>query len=319
MTDLPEASHGAGAAIVRHTCVRKGCEQEYGEWRSRITTALSGHPGFQRVEVYPPDEVQSDWVTIERYDSVADARAWLTSDTRAALADEVVGLVDGPDSVAIIVDEGVPQRETTAVITDLVARGHEREFRDWVTRIQNAQSRYPGYLGVSVQEPIPGVNPAWVTLLRFDTAANLRGWLESDECEQFRQESQGFLEHGDYRVTRTSFRNWLPAVERAAEPSVWKVNAIVLLVLYPVVMLTIIFLNPRIAGLGVGPVTFIGNVIGVAATGFWLVPWAAGRLQTWLVPPPDRARRISLVGWLLMVLGYVVLVSVMSALAVRFI
>ena len=91
-----------------------------------------------------------------------------------------------------------------------------------------------------------------------------------------------------------------------------------LLVLYPVVMLTIIFLNPRIAGLGVGPVTFIGNVIGVAATDSG---WCRGQpvVPDVVVPPPTARARISPVGWLLMVLGYVVLVSVMSALAVRFI
>lgn len=275
--------------------------------------------GFERVEVYPPDADQDDWVSIERFDSVESARAWLTSDARAGLVDEVVALVDGPDSVTIIADDAAShRRETTAVITDVVRPGSEGRFRDWLQRIQIAQSKYPGYLGVSVQEPIEGVNPAWVSLLRFDTAEHLRGWLESEECERFRAESEDMLDHGDYRVTRTSFTSWLPAQERAAEPSVWKVNAVVLLVLYPVVMLTIIFLNPRIAGLGVGPVTFIGNIIGVAATGFWLVPWAAGRLQTWLVPPPGRERQVTLVGSLLMLAGYAVLVVVMSLLAARF-
>ena len=89
------------------TPVRKGCEQEYGEWRSRITTALSGHPGFQRVEVYPPDEVQSDWVTIERYDSVADARSGSPAIPRRA-GRRGGGPGGWADSVAIIVDEGFP-------------------------------------------------------------------------------------------------------------------------------------------------------------------------------------------------------------------
>lgn len=300
-------------AIVRHTRVMPGKEDLYLQWRARLTRVLSAHDGFLRVEAHPPRGAQPDWVSIERFESLDSAKRWLRCDARLELAATIVDLVEGPDSVNILVGDAEDRgNDVTAVITNLVLAGKEVEFRRWQERIQTAQSQFVGYLGVTVQEPIPGVNPTWITLLRFDTADNLRAWLNSAVCENLRDESSGLLEQGDYRVTRTSFSSWLPSQERVANPPAWKVNAIVLLVLYPVVMLTIVFLNPHIAGLGTGVVTFIGNIIGVAATGFWLVPWAAGRLGTWLSPPPERSRRVTLVGTAFMLLGYLALIATMS-------
>lgn len=308
-----------GAVIVRHARVQPGLAEEYTTWRGRVLAALGRHQGFLRVETFPPDAAQPDWVSVEHFDSPAAARAWLGSPERAVLAEQVVPLLAAPDSVNIIVgDAEVPPSDVTAVITNSVRPGMEAQFREWHERIGAAQARYLGYRGAEVQEPIAGVNPNWVTLLRFDTAEHLRAWLDSADCARLTAEAEPFLASGEYRVTRTTFASWLPAEEQAAQPSLWKVNAIVLLVLYPVVMLTIIFINPWTSGLGVGPQTFVANVIGVVATGFVLVPWAAGLLRTWLSPPPGTEPRTTVLGWVLIVLGYVGLIAAMSALAARF-
>ena len=313
------ASAGASATIVRHATVVPGKEDEFIAWRGKVLAELGHHDGFLTVETYPPNADQPDWVTVERFDSQDSAVAWLESPARAALLGQAHGLVEGIDSVNVIMGPAeTRRRDVTAVITNRVQPGKEAEFQAWRAEIQDVQSTYPGYRGIDVQPPIEGVNPNWVTLLRFDSAENLRHWLDSEDCARLTAESEPLMASAEYRVSRTSFANWLPEEERVAEPPAWKVNAVVLLVLYPVVMLTIVFLNPHISGLGVGPVTFIGNIIGVAATGFWLVPWAAGRLKTWLVPPAERERQITLVGSLLMVVGYAVLVLVMSLVAARF-
>lgn len=304
------------AAIVRHTRVRPGCEEEYTAWRGRLTAALGRHPGFRHVEVHPPELTQPDWVTIEHFDSPEAARAWLRSPERTRLADQARPFIEGLDSITIVTDDRDRRTDVTAVITSLVRPGRERQFRQWLNTIQNAQATYPGYRRVSVQAPIPDVNPAWVTLLHFDTAEHLLGWLNSDECTRLTKESHEFIEQGDYRVAPTGFANWLPPAERASNPPAWKINAIVLLTLYPLVMLTVLFLNPRISDLGVGPVTFIGNVIGVAGTGFWLVPWAARRLGWWLDPPADREPGLTIAGVIGMLVGYGLLIAALSALAV---
>ncbi|MDQ1305197.1 MAG: uncharacterized protein QG671_1028 [Actinomycetota bacterium] len=304
------------ASIVRHTRVRDDATDMYALWRARLTTQLGCQPGFQRLEVYPPDTSQPDWVTIERFDSIEHAQGWLRSDARAELSTEVSELVIGADTVTILLGDGPGQpRDVTAVITNRPKLGLEQDFREWQQRIQLVQSRYPGYRGVEVQPPIAGVTDDWITLLRFDTAENLRGWLESPECHTLRKESEPLLDVATYRVARTTFANWLPADEQAANPSPWKVNAIVLLVLYPVVMLEIAFLYPKLGFLDLGPMTFIGNALSVYLTGFFLVPWAARLLRRWLAPRGAESRALHVWGWVGMCVGYVALVAVMSLIA----
>lgn len=307
------------ASIVRHTRVRPGCEEQYAAWRARVTTALAAQPGLIRVEIHPPDEAQDDWVAVERFASTSAAQEWLDSPVRRELAASAEHLVSAPDTVTLISEAAPSAGEgVTAVITNRVRPQAEGQYRQWLQRIQGAQSRFPGYQGVSVQPPIDGVSPDWVSLLQFDTAEHLRAWMESPECAALTAEAEPLLDVGEYRVARASFRNWLPESERAAEPAVWKVNAIVLLVLYPVVLLTVVFINPILAPLGVALTVFIGNAIGVAATGFWLVPWAAGKMSRWLSPDPADEPRATRLGTLYVLLAYAGLIAAMTAVALRF-
>ena len=52
----------------------------------------------------------------------------------------------------------------------------------------------------------------------------------------------------------------------------WKQSVIVLLMLYPIMMLELLFLNPLLASLGMAEATFIGNLLSVATPGWVLVP-----------------------------------------------
>lgn len=306
-------------AVVRHTSVLDGEQERYAAWRGRLLAAIHESPGFLSLEIRPPNAAQPDWITIERFTSSESMQLWLESPERLSLLDGIDDLVAGPDSITFVTEnDRAALPGVTAVINHRVIPGKERDFLDWQLRIHALQATYEGYLDVNVQPPMEGISKDWVTLLRFDSADNLRAWLDSPRCLQLAEESKPFLDKADLRFAATSFRNWLPEEERAADPSLWKVNAIVLLVLYPVVVLTLVFINPLFPGLGLAPMTFIDNVIGVAVTGFILVPLAARALGRWLSPLGPRTRQISIWGWVGMGVAYAVLIALMTAIANNF-
>ncbi len=221
---------------------------------------------------------------VEHFESSRQAVAWLESPARDAAEVAATGLLSAPDSVNIVAEgtgQQRPKSTVTAVITNLVALGKEDDFRQWHNRIRAVQATFPGYQGADVQPPIEGVNPNWVTFLRFDSAEHLRCWLDSPECAELRVSSEPIMQKAEYRMARTSFESWLPRSEQeeANPPPNWKVSMIVLMVLYPIVMLEIIFLYPPLTAIGTGPTTFIANAIGVAATGLVLVPLASRLLK----------------------------------------
>ncbi len=309
------------ATIVIQTRVRPGQHEAYADWQGRMRKLASRQPGFLDSEVLPPiPGEQDDWVIVENFARSQDAVAWLQTDERSQMRRELKPMLAWDDSINILIgDEQPPRADTTvtAVITSRVVQGREKEFLEWHERIGRAQAGFPGYLGAELQPPIDGVNTDWVTLLRFDNGEHLRAWLDSPECAALKAEGEPYMERSEYRMARSSFESWFPndTVNGKPPPS-WKLSAIVMLVLYPVIMVIRMFIFPHIiAPLGLGPTTFVTSILSVAATGFVLIPLASRALRWWLVPPPGKERRNTWIGIAGILVAYALSVLLMSLLA----
>ncbi|MDX2675471.1 antibiotic biosynthesis monooxygenase [Streptomyces sp. NY05-11A] len=66
----------------------------------------------------------------------------------------------------------------TAIISQKVLPGREREYEKWQEDVNAAAADYPGYLGVEVTRPT-GLQPEWVVVYRFDSVAHLQAWINS--------------------------------------------------------------------------------------------------------------------------------------------
>jgi hypothetical protein len=68
-------------------------------------------------------------------------------------------------------DAGVLPGPVSAVMSTRVKPGSAH--RAWARRIAAAQSKAPGFQGHRFEAPIPGVQDHWLSIVRFDTEANL--------------------------------------------------------------------------------------------------------------------------------------------------
>lgn len=281
---------GHTATAVTHTRVRDGQDGVFEAWQTRMNDVISRFDGFVSREVLPPNPPdQLDWVIIQRFEGPEELKAWLESSERAEMLAQIRPALMGEDAVNVFVGHeagaGGLECPITAVIMTSVAPGHEREFERWHVRVKERQAMYPGFLGCEAQPPTGMFQQEWVTLLRFDSKEHLDNWLESDERRQLLREADEIIDRSDERQVRTSFEGWFRfGVDRRPPPS-WKQSAIVLLMLFPVVMLEITFLNPMLRWLNVAPATFIGNVISVGVLCWPLMPLAVKGMQWWLSPP----------------------------------
>ena len=66
----------------------------------------------------------------------------------------------------------------SAVISTRIKPGQEDAYREWGRTIAAAQAKSPGFQGYRFEPPVPGVQDDWLTILRFDSEANLQTWLE---------------------------------------------------------------------------------------------------------------------------------------------
>jgi len=310
-TDTPKV-----ATAVTTVLVRQGEEGAFAGWLAELNKIVATFPGYISAVVIPPSPpAQSDWVMVQRFQTLEQLGAWLDSDKRRSLLDK---------SASLLVDEGTtnvfegsstersPQDMVTEIITVSVKPGMEEAYRDWVDRIRQVEARFPGYQGLELQPPIPGLQDDWVSLLRFDTAEHLNAWLESDARRTALKEVEQFTDTRERQVA-TAFSGWFTFADAPGQvPPSWKQSMIVLLTLYPIVMLEQMFLNPLLHSLDMAEAIFIGNLLSVAATGFVLIPLALRAFEWWLLPKSNDSPGVEIAGNALIIGLYALSVAVFA-------
>lgn len=78
----------------------------------------------------------------------------------------------------------VTENAVTIIFGQPLHRGVEKEFLAWQHEVNDAASGYPGFIGAEVVAPTDA-EPDWVVIYRFDSNANLRGWLNSSTRQEY--------------------------------------------------------------------------------------------------------------------------------------
>ncbi|MDQ3659025.1 MAG: antibiotic biosynthesis monooxygenase, partial [Actinomycetota bacterium] len=186
------------ATAVTAVRVRGGQEGAFIGWLTRINETVATFAGYISAVVIPPvPPLQSDWVMVQRFQTIEELRAWLDSGERRSLLDESGSLLEDEGTTNVIAGsnaEPSPQDMVTEIITVSVKPGMEEAYRAWVDRVRQVEAQFAGYQGLQLQPPIPGVQENWVSLLRFDTADHLNGWLESEARREALREVEPFIE-----------------------------------------------------------------------------------------------------------------------------
>ena len=302
--------------IVTQTRVRDNGVDAFAKFQATISAAVATQPGFIEQSMLPPDPpTQVDWVILQRFVTAANAIAWLRSDLRRTLLAEIQPVLAGVDDVHLVHDAatGALPSPVAAVITTRVRPGREKEYRGWEQRIAVAQAGYPGFQGYRFEPPIPGVQENYVAILRFESEETLQGWMNSPERHRLLEQAERLTDDVHARIVRSGFSQWFP--DAPARAPAWKMNMIVLLLLYPVVFLFGLWVQTPILmrniGLPFWLALFIGNVASVLILNY-LVPWASTGFRWWLSAAPSQNTRNDWVGTGLIVGLYCILMLVFS-------
>jgi len=310
------AAEGA-VTVVTQTRVRPESAEAFARWQDETSQAVAAFPGFIKQTVMPPSPpAQVDWVILQRFASSEAAVAWLHSAQRLKRIEGAAPMLVGRDDVHLVNDgaTGVLPSPVSAVISTHIKPGQESAYRAWEQRIAGAQAKAPGFQGYRFEPPVPGVQDHYLAIVRFDTEANLQAWLDSPERQALLRDATAFTEEFHARIVRTGFDQWFPVPAAGARPvAVWKMNMIVLLMLYPVVFLfghfvQVPYLTGR-AGLPFAVALFIGNVVSVVLLNY-LVPWTSTRFAWWLQPGGPHRRSIEISGTVVVVALYALMVLV---------
>ncbi len=304
-------------SIVTQTCVRPESAEEFARWQGETSRAIAGFPGCIEQRLIPPKPpLQVDWVIMQRFATLEDAQRWLVSSERQRCIEGAAHMLVGRDDVHIVEDDkgGRKPAPVSTVISTRVLPGKEAEYRAWERKIAMAQSKATGLQGYRFEPPVPGLQDDFVAILRFDSEVNLRAWLDSPERKRLIDEAVPLTEEFHARMARTGFEQWFrddaPGTPRAPT---WKINMVVLLLLYPIVFLFgVLIEKPLLMGLLGIPLAvalFLGNAVSVPILG-WLVPRASTWLAWWLQPAGAGGTRLDAIGAALILALYGAMVLV---------
>ena len=237
---------------------------------------------------------------VHRFSDRASATAGSDrTDAHRQLLEDVEVLATGEVDVHLYTSDPRRRGVVSALFTTRVDAGREDEFFEWSTRVAAAQAAFEGFVSYQVEPPIEGVQEDWIAILSYDTDAHMRAWLSSRERAELLADGASFDERARVHIVRNELDAWFGTGGEGAVAPAWKRNMLVLLVLYPVVFLTAVFVQaPLLEGNGMPfwLALFIANIISVATLGWLLVP-ATDRVFGWWLYARGRSRAlISVVG-----------------------
>lgn len=271
----------------------------FSQWQADYNAAIATFPGFISLEILSPfDGSHAEWIIVQRFKTNEQMEKWRNSSHRHELLKSVKNYLIEKDK--IVTEEISDATKMIGGITEVfiteVPSEQDKQYRDWMAKIHQVESRFPGFRGTYVQSP-SDEGKHWITMLQFDTSSNLDRWLESKERKEILHESESMISNLERHRVISPYAGWFSSMIKAGKaPPAWKQSMVVLLVLFPIVMLEMKYLSPLTVGLDVSLATFISNAISVALLAWPAVPLAIRFLRWWLLPQPERHHYVNWLG-----------------------
>lgn len=296
------ASETDQATMVTHLQVREDALEAFSDWQLKLHLVIATFKGFVSLEIAAPTQSSDrSWVLNQRFEDNETMNFWSSSEKRRELFDKLKPYLISDESKAIRdhrEDSAAAQNGATQIIVTHVNPDQLSAYRNWVAKIHQAESKFPGFRRVYVQAPQDEKKGGWITMVQFDSAEHLDAWLNSKERQDLLLEGNPLIHSIESHRMASSFAGWFSPARTGLEsiPPAWKQTMLILLVLFPIVMLEMKFISPLLPGLNSSLKTFILNAISVALLSWPVTPLAARSLSWWLTPQQENAVSISIWG-----------------------
>ncbi len=285
--------------------VRGKCTIPFADWQAKLNALIPAFPGFISLEFLSITGKKNEWTIVQRFFDAESASAWCKSQPYQELRDELQKFVTEDGIQEASANEANLHNGVTEVIIAEVNPEKESAYREWSAKMHQVEAKFPGFRGVYVQSPVHNRGRYWITLLQFDTARSLDQWLKSSERLAVLKESAPLITSLETHRVISPYSGWFASIAKVGEsPPLWKQTMIILLVLFPIVMLELRFLNPLLQGLDISLGTFIGNAISVTLISWPMMPIAIFFLGWWLSPEKEKRLQATIIGTCIVLLLY---------------
>jgi uncharacterized protein len=178
----------------------------------------------------------------------------------------------------------------TTTVTRRIKPGHEAAYEAFLEGIIAAASRFPGHLGVEVFRPPTADSGEYRIVYRFDTAAHLRRWLDSDEHAAWLQRAEPHVAGPMRTEFVTGLETWfaLPSQPGLPAPPAYKMAIVTWATIFPLITLVVVVLTPLIRTLPLVVRLGLTTLATVPLMTWIVMPRVTWLLRRWLYPGPPR-------------------------------
>lgn len=248
-------------------------------WQGEVVAAARKIPGFRDSEEFPQvPGVQDRWVLVLRFFSDEGLRSWLQSAPRRELVARGATLGVRQE---VVCGPGSSVRPVTLLVSTRVPADAAERFRCWQSEFLEVQKAAPGYLGTDYSE----VGHHWTIAVRFDSEEHANAFLVSPQRQAMLAKIESTL-HGKRRLV-LDFGGWFEVLPSGAgRPPGWKQMLSVLIAIYPIVILTMRWLEPYLVSwhTPLPLVVLRGNVLSCSLLTWVVMPRLTSALGFWLQP-----------------------------------
>lgn len=173
------------------------------------------------------------------------------------------------------------------VITHRVRKDQHAAYERWLEEIAPICKASPGHLDWHIVRPISGLTETYTVLIRFDTKAHLRHWMESPDRTQLIEKARRLFVTGDDFFVSSGLDFWfVPSGAKAKVPVRWKQYLVTWSAIYPLALGVPLVVKPLLKLLGAPSSLLLATL---AVTGlvvflmvYLIMPRYTRFLQEWL-------------------------------------
>lgn len=183
--------------------------------------------------------------------------------------------------------------ESDANVTTVIARrvlpGREEAYEQWVRRIIDVGSRWPGHQSVDVIRPSAAGLGVYTLLVRFQDVASQQAWEQSKERARLLVELEGITDGSTRLEKLTGFETWftLPLEAPIAAPNRHKMALVITVAVFGLVLIANLAFGPWLAQLPLVPRVALLAIIQVSLLTYVIMPRATLWLRGWLYPTSE--------------------------------
>jgi len=183
--------------------------------------------------------------------------------------------------------EAASYEGATVVITHRVRNDKHPDYEKWVEEIAPLAKEACGHLDWHIVRPIPGLSETYTVIIRFDTEAHLKEWMDSPIRARLIDKVRPLLVTGDDFFISSGLDFWFaPVGAQAQVPVRWKQYLVTWSAIYPLVLGVPFFVTPVLRYLGIPDIRFISTFavtgIVVCLMVYVVMPRYTKLIQRWL-------------------------------------